>query len=97
METDKRPWLGIHLSLDKIKLTDWNNSKGITAFLDIEVKNYGGSPAVNALVMAEMGEHPFYTDKKGMERLDINQAESCARTAARAIENPIGRIPGIPR
>ncbi len=75
METDKRPWLGVQLSLDKIKLTDWDNSKGINAFLNIDVKNYGGSPAVNTLVIPEIKEHPLYTDKKGMERLDIDQAE----------------------
>jgi hypothetical protein len=96
MEVDKRPWLRAQLSLDKVRLVDWDGVKGINVSLNIEIKNYGESPAVNMLVVPMIEEHPLYTDKKGMEHLDIDQAESCARTAVRAAENPIGGVPVFP-
>jgi hypothetical protein len=98
METDKRPWLKVDVSVNKpIIFSEWGYAKGINVPLTINLKNYGQVPAVNVRVWPMMlPDHPNDPDSK---LLDGFQKMTCEDARASADKNPIGGLaifPGEP-
>jgi len=88
METDKRPWLKVDVSITKpIVFNEWGGTKGINVPLTFNLKNYGQVPAINVRVYTLMLQYPGISRRK---ELDGFQKNACDEARTQADENPIG-------
>jgi hypothetical protein len=88
METDKRPWLRVDVSVSKpIVFSEWSGTKEINVPLTFNLKNYGQAPAINVRVWPSISQHPGISRWK---ELDGPQKIACEEARTQADENTIG-------
>jgi hypothetical protein len=93
METDKRPWIKVSVSISKLEFTEWAGGRGIFAHLMFDLKNYGESPAINIRNTTWIMPHPGNGNRTELDRMQKN---ICDNLRAEAAKNPIGGVAMFP-
>jgi hypothetical protein len=94
MADDKRPWLGVNISLSRpVTLSDWNGTRQIQVDLKFDIKNYGESPATNITIESPLVLHPGNVRRA---ELDVPQEAACRKARSDADSNLIGGPPAFP-
>jgi hypothetical protein len=95
MEIDKRPWIKATVSMRELSFSEWSGKRSIFTGLTFDLKNYGESPAVNALVFTYVAPHPGNSEPAKL-KLNVDQKLMCEQARSQAAANPIGGISIFP-